>query len=118
MLKEFIEHIQETTKPLIHTIDPEFDSGGMFVVTGTGRTVELRPTLDHPDTLHLYSLEALVTMVKTEAANMDAPLYITIPDHLTVRCFGQPQHVPTNPVDVDTSGGREQANEQKEENPI
>ena len=49
--------------------------------TGTGRTVELRPTLDHPDTLHLYSLEALVTMVKTEAANMDAPLYITIPDH-------------------------------------
>ena len=30
----------------------------------------------------------------------------------------QKLHVPTNPVDVDTSGGREQANEQKEENPI
>ena len=30
----------------------------------------------------------------------------------------QKLHIPTNPVDVDTSGGREQANEQKEENPI
>ena len=30
----------------------------------------------------------------------------------------QKLHVPTNPVDVDTSGGREQADEQKEENPI
>lgn len=91
MLKEFIEHIQETTKPLIHTIDPDIDSGSTFVVTSNGRTVELHPTIDHPDTLQLHSLEALVTMVKTEAANMDAPLYITIPDHLTVRCFGQPQ---------------------------
>ena len=91
MLKEFIEHIQETTKPLIHTIDPDIDSGSTFVVTSNGRTVELHPTIDHPDTLQLHSLEALVTLVKTEAANMDAPLYITIPDHLTVRCFGQPQ---------------------------
>lgn len=48
------------------------------------------PTLFHPDTLSLNSLDALVKLVKTEASEMDTPLYITIPDHMTVRCFGQP----------------------------
>ena len=90
MLKEFIKHIQETTQPLIQTIDPDIDSGSTFAVTSDGKAVELRPTIDHPDTLPLHSLEALVKMVQTEAANMTKPLYITIPNHLTVRCFGQP----------------------------
>ena len=35
--------------------------------------------------------EALVKLVRTEACKAETPLYITIPDHLTVRCFGQPQ---------------------------
>lgn len=91
MLKEFIAHIQKTTQPLIQTIDPEIDSGSTFAVTSDGRAVELRAAIDHPDTLALHSLEALVKMVQTEAVNMSTPLYITIPDHLTVRCFGQPQ---------------------------
>ena len=32
-----------------------------------------------------------VVATPTEAASVGEPLYITIPDHLTVRCFGQPQ---------------------------
>ena len=90
MLKSFIKHIQDTTQPLIHTIDPDIDSGSTFAVASNGEAVELRPVIDHPDTLPLHSLDALVKLVRTEAVKAKPPLYITIPDHLTVRCFGQP----------------------------
>ena len=85
MLKEFIAHIQKTTQPIIHQV-----GGSTFAISGDGGAKELRPTIYHPDTLPLHSLEALVKMVQTEAVNMDTPLYITVPNHLTVRCFGQP----------------------------
>lgn len=85
MLKEFIEHIQKTTQTQILTVGES-----TFAVTADGSAKEIIPTIYHPDTLPLHSLDALVKMVKTEAAQMDAPLYITIPDHMTVRCFGQP----------------------------
>lgn len=85
MLKEFIQHIQQTTQPQITVV-----GGSTFAVNADGDANEIRPDFDHPDTLSLHSLEALVQMVQTEAANMAAPLYITIPNHLTVRCFGQP----------------------------
>ena len=83
MLKEFIAHIQKTTQPLVQQID-----GSTFVISGNGDVEEIHPAIYHPDTLPLHSLEALVKMVQTEAANMAAPLYITVPNHLTVRCFG------------------------------
>ena len=85
MLKEFIEHIQKTTQTQILTVGES-----TFAVTSDGSAKEIIPTIYHPDTLPLHSLDALVKMVKTEASQMDAPLYITIPDHMTVRCFGQP----------------------------
>ena len=85
MLKEFIEHIQKTTQPQILKLGET-----TFVVTADGETKEILPTIYHPDTLPLHSLDALVQMVQTEASEMDTPLYITIPDHMTVRCFGQP----------------------------
>ena len=87
MLKELFEHIQHTAQPIIHK-----EGETTFVVTTNGVVEELIPTIDlpHPDTLPLNSLDALVKLVRTEAANMDSPLYITIPSHLTVRCFGQP----------------------------
>lgn len=85
MLKEFIEHIQKTTQPQILTVERS-----TFAVTADGDANEMLPTLFHPDTLSLNSLDALVKLVKTEASEMDTPLYITIPDHMTVRCFGQP----------------------------
>lgn len=86
MLKEFIEHIQKTTQPVIHQVE-----GSTFVVSGFGDVEELYPAIYHPDTLSLSSLEALVTMVRTEAEHVTEPLYITIPSPLTVRCFGQPE---------------------------
>ncbi len=85
MLKEFVEHIQRTAQPLIRQVDCS-----TFVITNDGGIEEIHPTIIHPDTLSLHSLDALVKLVQTEAANMDTPLYITVPNHLTVRCFGQP----------------------------
>lgn len=85
MLQKFIDHIQKTTQPLITEV-----SGSTFRITSDGDVKEILPTIFHPDTLPLNSLDALIKMVKTEASEQDAPLYITIPDHMTVRCFGQP----------------------------
>lgn len=85
MLKELIEHIQKTTQPLITVVD-----NSTFRVTADGDVEEILPTIFHPDTLPLNSLDALVKLVRTEASEQDTPLYITIPDHMTVRCFGQP----------------------------
>jgi len=86
MLKEFIEHIQKTTQPIIQGI-----GSATFAVTADGEANEIRPVIDHPDTLSLHSLDALVKLVRTEAAKVEAPLYITVPNHLTVRCFDRPQ---------------------------
>lgn len=86
MLKEFIKHIQDTTQPLIKDID-----GATFRITGDGDVQEIEPIIYHPDTLRLNSLDALVKLVKTEALMVKPLLYITIPDHMTVRCFAQPE---------------------------
>ena len=86
MLKEFIEHIQSTTKPQIFEKD-----GATFVVYAEEAPHQLRPDIDHPDILPLHSLDALVKLVRTEASKAETSLYITISDHLTIRCFGQPQ---------------------------
>ena len=85
MLKEFIEHIQKTTQPLIQQV-----GDSTFAIGSDGSAEEIRPTIDRPDTLPLHSLDALVKLVCSEAVHAEKPLYITVPDHLTVRCFGQP----------------------------
>ena len=86
MLKEFIKHVQETALPEVKQID-----GAEFALFHD-HTEEVRSAIDHPDTLSLNSLDALIKMVKTEGLALDGgPLYITIPDHLNVRCFASPE---------------------------
>jgi len=84
MLKELFEHIQKTAHPLITNVD-----GHTFRITSDGDVSELIYDHFRPDTLQLHSLDALVKLVRTEATEDDTPLYITIPDHLTARCFAQ-----------------------------
>lgn len=86
MLKAAIEKILESASPIIHEKD-----GHTFVVTADGASKELRTGFDVPDPLNLNSLEALVKLVKTEAAGKESPLYITVPSCTLVLCFGQPQ---------------------------
>lgn len=87
MLKEFIEHIQKTTQPLVREV-----GNSAFCITAAGDVIEILPEIPNPDTLTLNSLDSLVKMVLSEACKREKPLYITIPDHMTVRCFGQPQN--------------------------
>lgn len=92
MLKAAIEKIQEMTKPLIQEIE-----GRTFSVSTEGGVKEIRPCLDLADTLPLTSLDALVKMIKTEAVSKyGVPLYIMIPNHMTVRCFAQPKEAIRN----------------------
>lgn len=85
MLKEFIQHIQQTTQPQITTIGKS-----TFAVNADGDANEIRPIIDHQNTLDLHSLDALVKLVRTEATRVEDLLYITVPDHMSVRCFGRP----------------------------
>lgn len=85
MLQKFVEHIQRTAQPKMAEVE-----GRSFALFPGGEIKELRPTIDHPDTLELTSLDALVKLVKTEALIVeDEPLYITVPNHLAVLCFTQ-----------------------------
>lgn len=84
MLKEFIQHIQETTRPQIEKMD-----GKTFAVTAEGNVVEIKAPAVHMDALPLQSLDALVKLVQSEASKEESPLYITVPNHLTARCFGR-----------------------------
>lgn len=87
MLKALYEKILSTAQPVLTVVE-----NAMFCVTSDGTAKELRPTIDHPDILPLNSLDALVKMIKTEAPRFtEAPLYITIPSHLLVQCFTQPE---------------------------
>ena len=87
MLKEAIEKILEINKPALEVVE-----GRTFAIGSEG-VEEVRPQLDKPETLPLTSLDALVKLIRTEAlfgGTPAAPLYITIPNHLTVRCFSHP----------------------------
>lgn len=61
MLKDFIKHIQDTTKPFLTQIE-----GADFLISNDGKATQVLPAIDHPDTLGLHSLDALIKMVKTE----------------------------------------------------
>lgn len=86
MLKAVVEKILEISSPELREVD-----GRMFSV-GEGNSVrEVRPELDYADGITLNSLDSLVKMVKTEALQTySTPIYITVPSHLKVECFAQP----------------------------
>lgn len=87
MLKAAIEKIQQLSEPIIFRRGNDED----YIVNHNGEITQIRPEIDTPDTLTLYSLDALVKMVKSEASHVANPLYINIPTHMEVNCFGQPQ---------------------------
>lgn len=91
MLKELYDRIQETAQP--RTVDV---GGVTYLVAQDGKVKEFYPQAILPETLGLNSLDALVQLIKTEfpyrLEEDRSELYITIPDHLTVRCFGHPDY--------------------------
>lgn len=91
MLKELYDRIQETAQPQIIEV-----GGVTYLAAQNGEISEIFPNAIIPDTLPLNSLDALVQLVKTEfgyrSEEDSKALYITIPDHLTVCCFGHPDY--------------------------
>lgn len=87
MLKAAIEKIEAMSAPTIRTIE-----GHNFLVRKEGYE-EIRPIVDIPVCIDLYSLDAVVKMIETEAIPRYAgeTLYINIPNHLRVDVFRQPR---------------------------
>ena len=85
MLKEAIEKIQELCAPNLFQID-----GKDFLADKDGGYTEVMPDLEMVENIHLSSLDAIVAFVKTEAVKRYNVVYITIPDHKTVKCFTHP----------------------------
>ncbi len=85
MLKAAIEKIVSLATPVMT------EAEGRTFCVGTDGAKEVRPALDYAERITLNSLDSLIKMIKTEALNLHpVPLYITIPNHLTVDCFTQP----------------------------
>lgn len=85
MLKEAIEKIQSLCAPHLYNID-----GESFLADKDGKAVQIRPALDKVQSIDLSSLDALVLFIKTEAVKDREMVYITIPDHKTVKSFTHP----------------------------
>ena len=86
MLKAAIEKISELAKPTTLEVDGKTYANASFF--------EVEPKLHYPACIELNSLEALATMVKTEAVVKypGEKLYITIPTYGRAECFMQPDN--------------------------
>ena len=87
MIKEAIEEIVRLAAP--STLDVE---GKMFLVDKNSSNIfEIHPEPEFPQCLSIYSLEALVKMIDTEAMNIfDKPLYVNVESFNIVNCYTQP----------------------------
>lgn len=63
-----------------------------YIITKNGQAEALEPITHRPKSLSLYSLDALVQLVKTEAAPnySHTPIYISAASATSVQCFTQP----------------------------
>ena len=86
MLKEAIEKIQELAAPFMTQLGDD-----TFVIGKNGDVIHVHPDLDYAVEIQLYSLDALIQMIKTEAAlKYNPPLYIEAFLYDKVKCFLQP----------------------------
>lgn len=87
MLKSAIEKIISIAAPTTYEVDGHTYSSESLH--------EVKPNIYIPKNKNLYSLDALVNMVKTEGLPMffadGKPLFLEVIDHLTVSCFLSPK---------------------------
>ena len=86
ILKDAIEKIEEMSAPgLIHIGDED------YIVCKDGGYTQVKKDLDLPECITLSSLDAAVTMVKTEAAAISehdgVPLFVSIPSATKVTVY-------------------------------
>ena len=82
MLKEAIEKIEAMSNPIVMNLN-----GHDYVIDSNGEYAEIYPYTPLPDTINLTSLDAVVTMVRTEAVKARTPIFISIPTATGVKVF-------------------------------
>lgn len=86
MLKEAIEKIVSLADPMVKEVN-----GKAYVFCKDGNFMPVESDLEMVQEITLTSLDAMVKFVTSEATRLtDSILYLTIPNHLTVKCFTSP----------------------------
>lgn len=84
VLKDAIEKIEEMSAPgLVHIGDED------YIVCKDGGYTQVKKDLDLPECITLSSLDAVVTMVKTEAVKKFSPVFVSIPTATSVNVFSE-----------------------------
>ena len=94
MLAEFVKEITglAQTQILEHAAGLQGEPRETFVITKDGKYREVRPEPEYPDPLELYSLAALVTMIKHDAQSATPPPYfVEVKDSSEVTCHTTPE---------------------------
>lgn len=86
MLKEAIEKIVSLANPMVSAVGDR-----TYVFGKDGNFMEVEPDLDMVQEIQITNLDAMVKFVTSEAVRLtDSILYLTVPNHLTVKCFTSP----------------------------
>ena len=91
MIKEAIEKIESMAKPTTGEVN-----GHWYTILSDGSYKEILPDAELPETLELSSLDAVVTMVETEAVNHLTPVLISVPSATSVKVFSPTDDGPRN----------------------
>ena len=82
MLAEAIDKIRELSRPFALEKDDH-----TYMLNDDGSYYEIKPDLNAPECLNLSSLDAVITMVRTEAVKHATPILISVPSATMVRVF-------------------------------
>jgi len=86
LTKETLVKLEEMASPQIWDYNEN-----LFVITREGEIEQIREALDYAGPINLYSLDALIQMVNTEALKLyGGNIYIAAHSHNSVECFLQP----------------------------
>ena len=91
MIKEAIEKIESMAKPTTGEIN-----GHWYSILPNGDFKEIVPESELPDPIELSSLDAVITMVRTEAISHITPVLISIPTATSVKVFSPTMDSPRN----------------------
>lgn len=91
MLKAAIEKIESMAKPTTGEVN-----GHWYTIRPDGTYTEILPDAEPPKTIELSSLDAVVTMVETEAVKHVVPVLVSVPSATMVKVFSPSDDGPRN----------------------
>lgn len=91
VLKDAIDKIESMVKPTTGEVN-----GHWYTILPDGSYKEIIPDHELPETIELNSLDAVITMVKTEAIKQLTPVLISVPTATSVKVFSPMRDGPLN----------------------